>query len=160
MNFSPPYPVRAPRAHLADITPVALRTGNERSSARLEVISLTGGLLSMTPLMHQGTRVRMMFVTPSGAVMAGAELLPPVNWTHQPFRFLELSETDQRRLRTTIHNTVHSTDEQVWIEKYRAAVSQQKPSRKRYLKTILAALTASALCLGSALYMLNIHRLK
>lgn len=158
MNCSPQYPARAPRARLADTPPVVLRTpAGDRSSARLEVVSLTGGLLSMSPLMHQGTRVRLMFVTGSGAVMAVAEMLPPVNWTHQPFRFLMLSETDQRRLRSTIQSTVHSTHEQAWIEKYRAAVSHQKPPRKHLLRTILAALTASAVCVGSALYVLNLH---
>ena len=48
--------------------------------------------------------------------------------------------------------------EHEWIEKYRAAVDQNPPrTERRLFRTVLAAITLTALCLGSALYVFSVH---
>ena len=158
--LSSTYPgVRATRARPSDATPVVLRAGDgHRASGRLEVVSLTGGLLSLSQLFNRGSCVRLMFLTQAGPVLAPAEMLPPVSWAQQPFRFLPLCQSDQLRLGTAIQNWLGQTSrEQAWIQKYRAAALQRKPSRRSWLKTTLAAIAASALALAGAIYILNLH---
>jgi len=90
---------RVPRAHLEGSNPTVLRFSNGRSvAANLQVISQTGGLLSVSQPMVQGSEVKMIFLTGTGAVLGGAEMLQPVNDSLQPFRFVSLAEDDQRRL--------------------------------------------------------------
>jgi hypothetical protein len=36
------------------------------------------------------TQVKLMFVTPTGPVLGTAEMLNPVSWNQQPFRFVGL----------------------------------------------------------------------
>jgi len=69
---------------------------------KLQVISLTGGLLYLSNLLGQGSRVKLIFLTNSGPVLGAAEMLSPISWTQQPFRFLTLDECDQRKLRAAI----------------------------------------------------------
>jgi hypothetical protein len=69
----------------------------------LEVFSLTGGLLSLPKLLNRGTKARLMFLTETGPVLGVAEMLKPVSWKEQPFRFVELYENDQRRLQAATH---------------------------------------------------------
>lgn len=160
MNSLPqPYPVlRAPRVRPAERTPVVLRTDSgARASAQLEVVSLTGGLLSLSDIFDRGSRVKMMFLTATGPVMAAVEMLTPSSWTQQPFRFLALSSDEQRRLRALTSAPGPSTPADTdWVEKYRSAVQQQDPPRRR-LKAILASLTISAICLVSLFYALRLR---
>jgi hypothetical protein len=115
----------------------------------LAVISSTGGLLCLSKPLIQGTRVKVMFVTPRGPVLGAAEMLNPVSWTEQPFRFVALAYGDQRRLQDitgsklevpTPQQPSRSLDaEPQWIDKYRAAVSRNPP-RKRLLERMREAL--------------------
>ena len=57
----------------------------------LEVFSSTGGLLSLQKPLIRGTRIKVMFLTQSGPVLGAAEMLSPVSWTQQPFRFVALA---------------------------------------------------------------------
>ena len=51
-----------------------------------------------------------------------------------------------------------SDREHEWIEKYRAALDQNPPrSERRLFRTVLAALTLAAVCLGSAIYVFSVH---
>ena len=51
-----------------------------------------------------------------------------------------------------------SDHEQEWIEKYRAALDQNPPNRQgRLFRVVLAAITLTALCLGSAIYVFSVH---
>jgi hypothetical protein len=121
-------------------------------------MSLTGGLLCLEKPVNRGSRVKLMFVTHQGPVLGAAEILSPLSSGEQPFRFVALQQDDHRRLRAAIQSSLAQGGyEQEWIDKYRAAIDQQKPPRKRFFRSVVAALTFAVLCLGGALYLLNIH---
>jgi hypothetical protein len=94
---------RSQRLKLADSVPIVLRhqDGN-RISGKLQCISLTGGLIALAPLLPPGSMVKLIFVMPKGPVTATAEMLRPVSWTEQPFRFAALPDSGQHRLRAVI----------------------------------------------------------
>jgi hypothetical protein len=152
---------RAPRFNLADITPAVLRfEDGRRTQAQLETISLTGGMLYVPTTVLPDSQVKLMFVTPTGPVLATAEMLKPISLSQQPFRFVALDQDDRRRLHNSIQSSfVQPVNEQEWIEKYRAAVDQCKPE-KRWFSTSVAVFTIALLSLGSAIYlfgMFNLH---
>jgi hypothetical protein len=124
----------------------------------LETISLTGGLLSMHDMLDQGSRIKLMFLTPTGPVLASAEMLSPVSTSRQPFRFVALEEGDQRRLRAVVQSFL-DPGEQAWIEKYRAALAHRKAPRRGVRRIAFGSFTLLTL-LGSAIYLLNAHFLK
>jgi len=118
-------PWRCPRAHLDGNNPIVLRFPNgHRIGASLQVISDTGGLLSLSKSVDQGSRVRLMFLTEAGSVLGGAEMLPPVSDRLQPFRFISLPADDQRRVGALIGEWSQNKSELAWIEKLRAASAQ------------------------------------
>ena len=143
---------RAPRIRTTERTPAVLRfQSGDCVTGRLEVFSSTGGLLCLSKPLIRGTRIKVMFLTQTGPVMGSAEMLTPVSWTQQPFRFVALASGDQRRLQTITgcsprvetpipEPTSHTLDaEPDWIDKYRAAVSQNPP-RRPLLARMLEAL--------------------
>jgi hypothetical protein len=152
---------RPPRVRLADITPAVLRMQDGGcTTSELQVVSLTGGLLSLPRPLHQGSRVKMMFLTEIGPVLGSAEMLTPITLTQQPFRFVSLRGDDQHRLQTTISSLLYpKSSEPDWIEKYRTAMSQSKPRRSRLSKMIVGALAAGAL-LTTALLVFHTHLFK
>lgn len=152
---------RPPRVRFADITPAVLRMQDGGcTTSQLQVVSLTGGLLSLHRPLHQGSRVKMMFLTDSGPVLGSAEMLNPITHTQQPFRFVALRGDAQHRLQTTISSLLYpKSNEPDWIEKYRAAVAQAKPPRSRFSKIILGALAAGAVA-TTALLVLHTHFLR
>jgi hypothetical protein len=94
---------RSPRLQLAEFTPIVLRCQDgHRVSGKLRCISMTGGLVSAASPLPPGALVKLMFVTPKGPVAGMAEMLHPVSWTEQPFRFCAIPESDQQRLRAVI----------------------------------------------------------
>jgi hypothetical protein len=130
---SPPQarsPWRVPRVHLEGNTPAVLRFPTGQSiGASLQVISLTGGLLSVPQALIQGSRVKLMFLTGCGSVLGAAEMLCPINDVLQPFRFVSLGADDHRRLGALIwEQSSQNKFDQVWIEKLRAASAQQRES--------------------------------
>jgi hypothetical protein len=156
---------RAPRLNLPDVTPAVLRfEDGHRTQGQLEIISLTGGMLSLPTPVVKSSRVKLMFVTPTGPVLGTAEMLKPVSVSQQPFRFVGLERDDQRRLQESIQSSFGQVNkDQEWIDKYRAALDQQRPPRRRLFSSPLAAFTLAMLSLGSAAYLfgifnfLNIH---
>src|SRR5580693_9169027 len=97
---------RAARAWLAGCTPAVLRFKDGRCTpGKLQVVSLTGGLLCLSNLLGQGSRVKLMFLTHSGPVLGAAEMLSPISWIQQPFRFLVLDECDKSKLRAAIRSS-------------------------------------------------------
>jgi hypothetical protein len=99
-----------------------------------------------------------MFLTHTGSVLGGAEMLGPLNSELQPFRFVSLAAGDQRRLGATIQASSHQDAEQRWIEKFRAAsVNREQPSTWLFLA---AAAIGLALTLASATYLFHFHWLR
>lgn len=166
MAYPPPaLACRAPRVRTTEHTPAVLRVpGGDCVTGRLEVFSSTGGLLCLSKPLIRGTRIKVMFVTQRGPVLGAAEMLTPVSWTQQPFRFVALAYGDQHRLQAVTgcspklevpipertrqpvvteplpERTSQPVDtEPQWIDKYRAAVSQNPP-RRPLLERMLEAL--------------------
>jgi hypothetical protein len=156
----------------------------------MEIYSLTGGLLSLRKPLNRGARARLIFLTHDGPVLGLAEMLMPVSWTEQPFRFVGLNDDDEHRLRAATQPANQPAKEQSsvaaasapkqleppaasseptptldgeapWIEKYRAAIDDSVPPQPRRLRTIfLAALTAVTLGAGVLVCVLQSHLLR
>ena len=153
MTCSPPSPAcRAPRIRVTEYTPAVLRFPcGDCATGSVEVFSSTGGLLRLSKPLIRGTRITVMFLTQSGPVLGAAEMLSPISWTEQPFRFVAPAHGDQRRLRATtgcslktempipVQATRKVDTEHEWIDKYRDAVSRNPPPR-RLLKRMLEAM--------------------
>ena len=162
MNYHPhSHPNwRSPRAPVADLTPVVLRLSDGSCSrGNLEIISLTGGLVSLSNVLDRSSRVTFMFLTQTGLVQATAEMLSPVSRTRQPFRFVALEEGAHRKLRTLVQSFLDAR-EQAWIQKYRAARIHQVPPRRKLFRVVCGALAVLALCFGSAIYLFRVPLLK
>src|SRR5258708_32356221 len=72
------YYRRSPRARLFSTTPVAIRFADGRHGrGGLEVVSLTGGLLSLERPLALGCRVQLMFLTPTGMALGAAAIFTP-----------------------------------------------------------------------------------
>lgn len=158
-----PHPLRAnwraPRFRLAETTPAVLQFPDCRlTPGELQVISRTGGLLSLSKPVDQGSVVTLTFRTHRGPVLGTAEMLRPVSRSHQPFRFVGLEEDDQRRLQAVFQSGLYrNIDEEEWIEEFRAAIVNWDPRRPaRFFKAIMAAITFATLCLAS-IYVFALH---
>jgi hypothetical protein len=136
--------------------PTVLRLPNGQNvGANLQVISLTGGLVSLPKPVVEGSQVKMIFLTGTGAVLGGAEMLAPVNAQQQPFRFVALGADDHRRIGVMVgQQTVRKEFEQPWIEKLRAASAKQAEPR-RWRPLAAAAIGALMISLGAAVYLLH-----
>jgi hypothetical protein len=152
---------RAPRFRLAEITPAVLQFQDSRlTPGELQIISRTGGLLSLSKTVDRGSVVKLMFRTHRGPVSGTAEMLCPLSWNHQPFRFVGLEEDDQRRMQAAFQSGMYrNIAEEEWIEEFRASiVNWNPPPRRHFLKAaVLAALTLATLCLGSVIYVFSAH---
>jgi hypothetical protein len=73
---------------------------------KLQVISITGGLLSLTKPLDFGSRVKLMFLSGTGTIFGQAEMLSPISWSLQPFKFLRLYEDDEERLQSAIQSSL------------------------------------------------------
>jgi len=161
---------RSPRVQLADMTHAVLRLPDgHRTRGKLETVSLTGGLLSVSPMLDQGSRIKLMFLTHTGPVFGAAEMLRPESVTRQPFRFISLEKGDERRLRAAVQSSLNqklgqnpgqNPAEQAWIEKYRATLVHRNPPQRGVFGIVLGALTLLTFCLGTAIYLLHVHLLK
>jgi hypothetical protein len=87
----------------------------------LKVVSLTGGLLSVAHPVDTGCNAKLMFLTGAGMVLGSAEMLSPLSWGLQPFRFVALQRDDQDRLKTAIQSSINqSRSTHAQIERFRA----------------------------------------
>jgi hypothetical protein len=140
------------------MTPAVLRLPDGSGSrGTLKTISVTGGLLDVSSTLDRGSRVKVMFMTPTGPVLGAAEMLKPLSTTQQPFRFVSLEQDAQRKLQAIVESRLNPPE--AWIEKYRAGLTQRKPQR-RALKYVLGAIAAAALAFASAIYFLHIPLFK
>jgi hypothetical protein len=102
---------RPQRLQLAGSIPIVLRhQDGHRLAGKLQCVSLTGGLIGLASLLPPGSMVKLIFVTPKGPVTATAEMLRPVSWTEQPFRFAALPDSGQHRLRAVIEMVYGPTE--------------------------------------------------
>jgi hypothetical protein len=120
---------RAQRVRFEEATPVVLRyPDGRRFSGDLQVISVTGGLVCIRQPLQRGSVVKLMFLAKTGSVLGSAEMLSPVAWDRQPFRFVALHEDDQSRLHAAIQFSLEHTrlkneqrgKEREEMEKFRA----------------------------------------
>src|SRR5437016_2566257 len=86
------YPQQRPaRVRFAQPIPIVLRSQDGVcAKGELQVVSATGGLLSLPVLLNRSHRTKLLFVTSAGPILAAAEMLDPITYTQQPFRFLSL----------------------------------------------------------------------
>ena len=73
---------------------------------------MTGGLLALPRPVRQGSVGKLMFLTPSGSVLGSAEMLMPMSWELQPFRFVGFSGDDHGRLENAIHSYIQTKRKQ------------------------------------------------
>lgn len=154
---------RPARVRLADVTPAVLRSSDGGcTTGELQVVSLSGGLLGLRQPLHQGSSVKLMFLTPSGPVLSAAEMLSPVTHSQQPFRFTGISNDDLRKLQCTIQTSLYpkSSEDEAWIEKYRAAVAQAEPPRSSFSRALLWTFTLGLLGLGTTFLVLHSRLIK
>lgn len=103
MPYLPSTIPRAERARFPELTPVVLRfTDGARAAGTLKVVSVTGGLLTVPRPIAQGAVAKLMFLTQAGSVLGVAEMLSPLTWDQQPFRFVSLHHDDACRLKAAI----------------------------------------------------------
>jgi hypothetical protein len=97
---------RAHRARLPGMPQATIRfEDGQQPSARLQTVSVTGGLLRVLKPLSPGAIVEVMFWTHAGPVLGIAELLGPCSAVRiglQPFRFIVMDDTDLRTLRIAI----------------------------------------------------------
>jgi hypothetical protein len=97
---------RATRIQLATAPAIVKLTDGVRTKGKLQVVSITGGLLHLTRALADGDFVELAFQTHSGNVQGMAEMLSPVRSApgsvFQPFRFVALGDDDHRMLDTMI----------------------------------------------------------
>jgi hypothetical protein len=103
----PAVPWRPPRLRLSQTTPAVLRVvDGRRVRGKLQVISVTGGLLCLSSPLRNGCEVKLMFLTDAGTVLGTAEMLPSLSGSLQPFRFVSIGAEDARRLKDMIDVSV------------------------------------------------------
>jgi hypothetical protein len=94
---------RPPRLKLAQTTPAVLRVASgDRVQGRLQVISVTGGLLWLSSPLDLGSRANVIFLMESGPVSGTAEMLKPISNTQQAFRFVDIGRVERSRLQKVI----------------------------------------------------------
>ena len=146
---------RTPRLHFEHSTPAVLRFDSGQSvSGDLRVVSLTGGLLSLPKPVAKGSQVRLMFLIGPGSVLAGAEMLSPVNNSQQPFRFVSLAQKDRRKLESIIPLSVYEDiAEPNWMRKLRVASDQRYVPSNWRRRIAACAIGLIALGLAGAIYL-------
>jgi hypothetical protein len=84
--------------------------GGQKARAKLQSISITGGLLQLVQELSTGDFVEIAFHTRSGAICGMAEMLQPVRKFQsaclQPFRFIALGDDDHRKLRMALDSAL------------------------------------------------------
>ena len=130
-------------------------------AGNLQVISVAGGMLSLSQPLYPNTRASLMFLSDGGPVLAKAEMLSPLSRTQQAFRFVALDRNDLRNLQLGIQSHLsQGFDEDRWIAKYRSAITHRAPSQRGTLKIVLGSVAFGILVLISAAYFFHFELLK
>ena len=97
---------RALRVRLPGMPQATIRfEDGQHPTAKLQTVSVTGGLLRVLKPLSPGAIVEVMFRTLAGPVLGIAELLNPCSAGRiglQPFRFIALHDADLRTLSIAI----------------------------------------------------------
>jgi len=101
-HFPQPHPQnRAPRVQLGGAVLAAIQSdGGQRTRAKLQTLSATGGVLQVLRAFEQGDFVEIAFHTKSGPVHGMAEMLIARRANQgclQPFRFIALDDDDHQK---------------------------------------------------------------
>lgn len=106
-------PIRAPRVNLRGIVSVAIQLENRRQfTAKLHTVSMTGGLLELTPYIDERSRILMAFQLGPGLLQAKAEMLFPMRGGigyMQPFRFTGFAAGARQTLEVQIATLLKQT---------------------------------------------------
>jgi hypothetical protein len=82
----------------------------QRERAKLQSISVNGGLLQLQHELSPGDFVEIAFHTREGAIRGMAEMLQPTRKYQsaclQPFRFIALGDDDHRKLRMALDSAL------------------------------------------------------
>jgi hypothetical protein len=102
---------RSPRVQLnGSIAAAVLDEGGQKARAKLQTISISGGLLQLQQALSAGDFVEIAFHTRSGPVHGMAEMLRPVRKAQsaclQPFRFIALGDDDHRKLTMALQSAL------------------------------------------------------
>jgi hypothetical protein len=103
--------LRSPRVQLnGSVAAAVLDEGGQRARAKLQSISVNGGLLLLQQELSPGDFVEIAFHTRSGAIHGMAEMLSPTGRLKtaclQPFRFIALADDDHRKLRRALESAL------------------------------------------------------
>src|SRR5260221_2186134 len=102
---------RSPRVQLhGSVAAAVMAEGGQRARAKLQTISITGGLLQLQHELSSGDFVEIAFHTRSGAIRGMAGMLNPTRKIPsaclQPFRFIALGDDDHRKLRMALDSAL------------------------------------------------------
>ncbi|MGD0214985.1 MAG: hypothetical protein ABSB87_17295 [Terriglobales bacterium] len=102
---------RSPRVQLnGSVAAAVMAEGGQRARAKLQSISINGGLLQLQQALSTGDFVEIAFHTRSGAICGMAEMLNPTRKFQsaclQPFRFIALADEDHRKLRMALDSAL------------------------------------------------------
>jgi hypothetical protein len=93
---------RAPRIRLSGSVQAQIRLPNRKQvQAGLHILSISGGMLNLDSPLEEKLLVKLTFHLVSATIHVDAEMLFPMWATRgwmQPFRFVDLSEEDQKML--------------------------------------------------------------
>jgi hypothetical protein len=99
---------RATRIQLTTTQALVKLSDGNKTKARIQTVSTTGGMLHLPKALAEGDFVEVAFQTRSGNVHGMAEMLNPVRSGRdsvlQPFRFVALGDDDHRALHQTIES--------------------------------------------------------
>ena len=101
---------RAARIQMGSSSPALVKLEDgQRAKARLQTVSVTGGLLHLARALGEGDFVEVAFQTQSGPVHGMAEMLHArrisAEGILQAFRFIALDDTDHQTLSHTVSTT-------------------------------------------------------
>lgn len=120
-HFPQPNPQRrAFRIQLGNSFPALVKLGDgQRATAKLQTVSVTGGMLRLAKAIEEGGFVEVAFQMQAGPVHGMAEMLHPrrtlTDGILQPFRFVALEDDDHRTLRTAVGTTVSATADRSFL---------------------------------------------
>ncbi|MGP0099054.1 MAG: PilZ domain-containing protein [Terriglobales bacterium] len=102
---------RSPRVQLnGSVAASVTAEGGQSARAKLQSISVNGGLLQLQRELSAGDFVEIAFHTRSGPIHGMAEMLRPTRKYEsaclQPFRFIALADDDHRKLRMALDSAL------------------------------------------------------